>query len=64
MRTGDAKIVPTAPIFRATGVSKEYGLKVMAKLEARGEISPHKTTSGRVTLTFDDSERLASCLAK
>ncbi len=64
MEIGNAKIVAPIRIFRAVGVSTEYGSKVMAELEARGEISPQTTSSGRTTLSFEDSELLAGVLTR
>lgn len=62
MTLHNSKIVPDVQVFRTRGVSKEYGRKVMQELESRGEISPHRTSTGRYTLSFDDAERLALAL--
>jgi len=58
----DLKIVPDTQVFRATGVSNEYGRKVMLDLETRGEIRPQKTATGRCRLSIRDAERLAAAL--
>ena len=64
MEIRDAKIVSPVRIFRVVGVSNEYGSKVMAELEAWGKISPQTTSTGRTTLSFEDSERLAGVLTR
>ncbi len=64
MEIRNAKIVTPVRIFRAVGVSNEYGSKVMAELAARGEINPQTTSTGRTTLSFEDSERLAGVLTR
>ena len=64
MEIRHAKIVAPVRIFRAMGVSNEYGSKVMAKLEAQGRINPQTNSAGRTTLSFDESECLAGALVK
>jgi hypothetical protein len=58
----DAKIVSDLRIYGALNVSKEHGRKRLGELQARGEIEPLRTPTGRTLLSFKDAERLSAAL--
>lgn len=62
MALQESKVVPDVQVYRVRNVSPEYGRKVMLEMESRGEISPHRSSTGRYRLSFDDAERLAIAL--
>lgn len=61
----DIKAIPLVNplrVYEARHVSRERGRKILRELEEGGEISPVKTSTGRVLLTFRDTEIVAAAL--
>jgi hypothetical protein len=58
----DAPMIQDTILFQARRVSRTRGRRRLKELEARGEITPLVTPTGRRLLSIADAERLASAL--